>query len=157
MSYRAASPYEPIIELLGILPAGDAGVARVAGTASAVDQLVALTDDLGISEAAPHLAWLLGAPSVAVEELDPEVRRSRLQDAFALLLRALARQGPLVLAVEDLHWADAATVDLVSLIGGAAADLPLLLLATSRPDATAIDRVRREAIDAHVLALAPLE
>ena len=156
VSYRAASPYEPIIELLGILPAGDAGVARVAGTANPVDQLIALTDDLGVSEAAPHLAWLLGAPSVAVEELDPEVRRSRLQDAFALLLRALARRGPLVLAVEDLHWADAATVDLVSLIGGAAADLPLLLLATSRPDATAIDRVRREAIDAHILALAPL-
>jgi class 3 adenylate cyclase/tetratricopeptide (TPR) repeat protein len=156
VSYRAASPYEPIIELLGILPAGDPAVARVTGTANAVDQIIALTDDLGVSEAAPHLAWLLGAPSVAVEELDPEVRRSRLQDAFALLLRALARRGPLVLAVEDLHWADAATVDLVSLIGGAAADLPLLLLATSRPDATAIDRVRREAIDAHVLALAPL-
>ena len=156
MSYRAASPYEPIIELLGILPAGDAGVARVAGTASAVDQLVALTDDLGVGDAAPHLAWLLGAPSVAVEELDPEVRRSRLQDAFALLLRALARRGPLVLAVEDLHWADAATVDLVSLIAGGAADLPLLLLATSRPDSNAVDRVRREAIDARVLTLSPL-
>ncbi len=156
VSYRAASPYEPIIELLGILPAGDSAVARVAGTANAVDQLTALTDDLGVSEAAPHLAWLLGAPSVAVEELDPEVRRSRLQDAFALLLRALARRGPLVLAVEDLHWADAATVDLVSLIAGAAADLPLLLLATSRPDAIAIDRVRREAVDAQILALAPL-
>ena len=156
VSYRAASAYEPIIELLGILSAGDAGVARITGTASPVDQLVALADELGVSEAAPHLAWLLGAPSVAVEELDPEARRSRLHDAFATLLRALARRGPLVLAVEDLHWADGATVDLVGLVGSVAADLPLLLLTTSRPDAHAIERVRSEALDARLLALSPL-
>ena len=121
----------------------------VAGTASPVDQLVALTHDLGVGDAgaASRLAPRRARRPPSRTSI-PKLRRSRLQDAFALLLRALARRGPLVLAVEDLHWADTATVDLVSLIAGAAGDLPLLLIATSRPDSNAIDRVRREAIDA---------
>src|SRR5258708_9034502 len=49
------------------------------------------------------------------------------------LLRALGTNGPIVVALEDLHWADAPSIDL--LLGGVmplANELPLFIVATSR-------------------------
>src|SRR4051794_28467888 len=42
--------------------------------------------------------------------------------------------GPTVLVVEDVHWADSATLDLLRHVGRRIADLPALLLLTYRPD-----------------------
>ena len=49
-------------------------------------------------------------------------------------LAALAAGRPLVLLLEDLHWADPASLDLLRAIGRDLADLPALLLATYRDD-----------------------
>jgi DNA-binding CsgD family transcriptional regulator len=49
-------------------------------------------------------------------------------------LAALAARQPLVLLLEDLHWADPASLDLLRAVGRGLADLPLLLLATYRDD-----------------------
>jgi hypothetical protein len=49
-------------------------------------------------------------------------------------LAALAARQPLVLLLDDLHWADPASLDLLRFLGRALADLPLLLLATYRAD-----------------------
>jgi tetratricopeptide (TPR) repeat protein len=46
----------------------------------------------------------------------------------------LARARPVVLAIEDLHWADASTIALIQHILRATADAPLLAIGTSRPD-----------------------
>jgi len=48
-------------------------------------------------------------------------------------LKAVAESQPLVLVLEDLHWADVSTVDLIGYLGPALAPLPLLLLASYRP------------------------
>jgi predicted ATPase len=50
------------------------------------------------------------------------------------VLAALAQQHPLVLLLEDLHWADGASLDLVRYLSRQAAALPLLLLVTYRGD-----------------------
>jgi len=60
------------------------------------------------SELSRIFPWLKQAPNfVEPEEIaDPEVAQFRLFDAYASYLRAIASQGPLVIALDDLHWAD---------------------------------------------------
>jgi DNA-binding SARP family transcriptional activator len=58
----------------------------------------------------------------------------RLFEAIDALLAELARQGPLVLILEDLHWADEMTLWLLAFVARRVADRPLLLLGTLRED-----------------------
>jgi tetratricopeptide (TPR) repeat protein/predicted Ser/Thr protein kinase len=51
------------------------------------------------------------------------------------MLGALARSAPIVLRLEDFHWADPASVDLLAALARRAPELRLLLLVTLRPDA----------------------
>jgi transcriptional regulator with XRE-family HTH domain/tetratricopeptide (TPR) repeat protein len=59
-----------------------------------------------------------------------EVIFARLSDYLA----ALAARRPLVVLLEDLHWADPASLDLLRTLGRQLVDLPILLLATYRAD-----------------------
>ena len=54
--------------------------------------------------------------------------------AWRLFLEALADDGPLVLVVEDLHWADEELLDFVDELTTLTIDAPLLVVATSRPE-----------------------
>ena len=54
--------------------------------------------------------------------------------AWRRLLEALAEPGPLVLVFEDLHWADDALLDFVDELVDGVGDVPLLVLATARPE-----------------------
>jgi len=53
----------------------------------------------------------LGAP--AAEQLSPEEERSRLAEAAARLLDVIAGERPLLLVIEDVHWAHPSTVSLL--------------------------------------------
>ena len=70
-------------------------------------------------------------------DLDPRAAVLRLQDEWVGLVSELAAQGPLVLAIEDLHWA---AEPLVELLGRTLADAdgPVLVLATARPEHPAL-------------------
>ena len=50
------------------------------------------------------------------------------------IIRALTARGPVVLALEDLHWADAPSIDLLLGLVPVASQLPLLIVTTSRLD-----------------------
>ena len=54
--------------------------------------------------------------------------------AWRRFLEALAEDGPLVLVVEDLHWADDGLLDFVDDLVDWVRDVPLLLLGTTRPE-----------------------
>jgi class 3 adenylate cyclase len=101
---------------------------------------------------AGHLAPLLG--------LSEEAALDR-QEAFAawrLYLEGLAEQQPLVLVFEDLHWADDGLLDFVDHLAEWASGVPLLVLATARPEL--LDRRPNWGggkLNATTLALAPLE
>ena len=84
-------------------------------------------------------------------------RRSEAFAAWREFFEAIAEQGPLVLVFEDLHWADEATLDFVDHLIDWAGAVPLLVVATARPEL--LDR--RPAwgggkTNALTLALAPL-
>jgi DNA-binding CsgD family transcriptional regulator/tetratricopeptide (TPR) repeat protein len=51
------------------------------------------------------------------------------------LLRDLPRSGPTILVLEDVHWADEATMDVIRLLARQVASVPLLVVVTYRDDA----------------------
>ena len=51
-----------------------------------------------------------------------------------LLQRLRERRAPIVVAFEDMHWADEATLDLVKFLGRRIAPLPVLFILTYRDD-----------------------
>ena len=69
------------------------------------------------------------------------------EDLFRALLRQVSEPGTLnVLVVEDVHWADEATVDLLRFLGRRLRDAPVLLVVTYRDDGVAADDLLRVAL-----------
>lgn len=66
------------------------------------------------------------------------IRPEGLRETIANLLEAAAATRPVVVVIEDLHWADAATLSMLSFLLRALAGRPVLFLLTCR-----IDEVRR--------------
>jgi predicted ATPase len=58
----------------------------------------------------------------------------RYTSSIVGLVKALAAKGPVVIALEDLHWADGPSIDLLLGLMPLANELPLLVVATSRFD-----------------------
>ena len=96
----------------------------------------------------PYLAALLSADTG--EEHAPAANGSlddlgtALQQAYAAWLRGLCRDGPVVFAVHDVHWADQCTLELVEHLVSMLDDVPLLIVATSRIGSDSNDRRFRE-------------
>jgi DNA-binding CsgD family transcriptional regulator len=81
------------------------------------------------------LAPFLELADAAGGRLAARVARSRTPaDVLAVLSADLPRRGPALLVVEDLHWADEATLDVVRLLGRRLETLPLLVVLTYRDD-----------------------
>ena len=66
-------------------------------------------------------------------DLHPLAARDQLHADWVALVEELAAEAPLVLLVEDLHWADEPLLDLLDVLA-AEVRAPLLLLATARPE-----------------------
>ena len=64
----------------------------------------------------------------------------RLMREMAALLNELARSRPVVLFLDDVHWADVSTVDLLGYLAPKLAQLRVLLLVTYRPSDLAVSR-----------------
>ncbi len=78
-----------------------------------------------------HLLALVGLAG------ETELGGDRRGEAFAAwrrYLEALAEQRPIVLVFEDLHWADESLLDFVDELVEWVADVPLLVVATARPE-----------------------
>ncbi|WSY18073.1 AAA family ATPase (plasmid) [Embleya sp. NBC_00896] len=99
-----------------------------------------------ILESHPSVVRLLrpGAPAPGTDTAAPDTGvRLRLLDDVAALLADLAEQAPVLLVLEDLHWADKSTRDLLRFLlsrlltqrsGGAAAYQRIAVLASYRSD-----------------------
>ena len=99
------------------------------------------------------LAQVLGLErdSARMRHLEPEqLKRQIFMATRALVERRLAT-GPLVLVVEDLHWSDAASIELLGATADRLADRPLLILLmyrpTLEPDALGTSRAPHTAIE----------
>lgn len=70
----------------------------------------------------------------AWQALEPAERRRRVETAVANLFRAIARRQRLLLVLEDLHWIDGDSGDLLNLLAELARSERILIVATARPD-----------------------
>ncbi len=64
---------------------------------------------------------------------DSAADRADLLDGLEDWLDAAAAEGPIVLAVEDLHWVDPSTLEFLERVAAGRGDRPLLFVHTSRP------------------------
>lgn len=85
------------------------------------------------------------------------VREQGARTAIDGLVRAAARRRPLLLLVEDVHWADAVTLERIAALARVTADGPVLLVLTTRIDGDPTrsglrDMVREEHVTAFDLA-----
>ncbi|MGI9190137.1 MAG: AAA family ATPase [Longimicrobiaceae bacterium] len=64
----------------------------------------------------------------------PQQIKNQTLMAVGNFFRSLAREQPVVIVLDDLHWADALSLDLVALLMSGISDVPLLLLCAYRPD-----------------------
>jgi DNA-binding SARP family transcriptional activator len=83
------------------------------------------------------------APDVALPERAAERETARMYDALASAVRGLASPRPLLLILEDLHWAGSASIDALRAIVRELGRAPILLLATCRDEETPADHPLR--------------
>src|SRR5262249_56594404 len=59
--------------------------------------------------------------------------QERLKRELGVFLHEVSRRRPLVMFLDDVHWADPSSTDLLAYLGGRCAELRLLLVLTYRP------------------------
>lgn len=121
-SYREQEPYYPILEALSRLCRGTDG-----------EMIIEL-----LAKHAP--TWLIQFPSLVTSAHRATLQREMLGATRARMLRelcealeALTAEMPFLLVLEDLHWADYSTVDLISALARRMEPARLMILATYRP------------------------
>jgi class 3 adenylate cyclase len=82
----------------------------------------------------PIMAPVLSVQTADATASSPQEQKQLMLEAVAAYVELLATQNPAVLVVEDLHWVDPTTIELLDLVIGQAAGLPLLILLSYRPD-----------------------
>jgi DNA-binding CsgD family transcriptional regulator/tetratricopeptide (TPR) repeat protein len=110
--------------------------------------------------------WLLpelGRPSAAAPlPLAPEQEKRRCFEAIAALLKRLAARRPLLFVLEDLHWADATTLELLEVLPRRLHSTRTLILLTVRSDEQervldyCLAKLRREHVIDLEVSLEPL-
>jgi len=112
------------------------------GDESAEEQLTQLETRLELAGLKPDEALPLIAPILDLQipakyspsPLSPEQQRRRLLATLVEWALGAARVQPIVIAIEDLHWADPSTLELLQLLVEQGPTARLLLLYTARPE-----------------------
>jgi predicted ATPase len=122
-------------------PIAEWGRHRFGADLPAEQRLADLENTLGLigldpTEYAPLLAPLVNVllPEDRAAKLAPEELRRRQLAAMTAWILAAARTQAIVLAFEDLHWADPTSLDLMRALAERGAQAPLLIIATARPE-----------------------
>ena len=122
-------------------PIAEWGRQRFGADLPAEQRLADLENTLGLigldpTEYTPLLAPLVDVllPEDRATKLAPEELRRRQLAAMTAWILASARTQAVVLAFEDLHWADPTSLDLMRALAERGAQAPLLIIATARPE-----------------------
>jgi class 3 adenylate cyclase/predicted ATPase len=92
---------------------------------------------LPLAEAVPLFAALLSLPlnaDYSPLSISPEQQKQKTLQALLTILLRLAAQQPLLFVMEDLHWVDPTTLELLSLLVDQGPTVRILVLLTFRPD-----------------------
>jgi class 3 adenylate cyclase/tetratricopeptide (TPR) repeat protein len=137
----ACSPYH---ENSALYPVNEAvaqivGIEREDSPDAKVAKLEAVLGSCGIAldDAVPLLATLLSIDVPdrypALHHLSGDAQRQKTLELLAALLFAMSEQRPVVLAIEDVHWIDPSSLELLQLVVAEAPTARLLIVVTFRP------------------------
>lgn len=165
----AGDPFSPWRQLLGLL-SGDVEAQTLAGDLAqaharrlwqampaAAEAIAAASPDLlgafipgrsllaRVEKAvAPATPWLdelrRQVETRASRPTDPNLAQSDLFEQYTAVLRAMARRGPLLLLMDDLHWADQGSINLLFHLSRRLAGVPVMILGAYRPTELASGR-----------------
>jgi DNA-binding CsgD family transcriptional regulator len=153
----------------GVILRGGAGI----GKTRLIDEFAALARERGARVGVSRAREYANAPYLAVEEalhelgiadvtVGAEAEKSQRFAAIAAAVAGAAQAGPVVAVVEDLHWADGGSIELLRFLVGRLKGSQALVIATYRSEEVEADSMRagmlagleHDAGDA--IALAPL-
>lgn len=85
-----------------------------------------------IAESVPDIARVTPDVETPIALSDPDLARFRFVDAIATFFRNLASGGPLVIALDDIHWADVSSLRLLEHIAQDQVESQIMIVATYR-------------------------
>jgi predicted ATPase len=129
-------PYRPFVEVLDQL---------FRSTDAAALRTELGTGGRELSRLLPDLARTAGEPPPAAA-VDPDTERHRLHSAVADLLVAAGRRTPLVIVIEDGHWADTPTLLLLRHLARGTSEACALMLTTFRDTEADVPEALAEAL-----------
>ncbi|NIS68718.1 MAG: AAA family ATPase, partial [Proteobacteria bacterium] len=110
-AYSQNIPYFPLIDLMNRaweIDEGDSPESVRKKIESAIGRLIGKKEDIF-----PYVGSLYSLSYPEIEGVSPEFWRARLQDSVRAILGALTQRGPTVVCLEDLHWADPSSLELL--------------------------------------------
>ncbi len=134
-SFTTGTAFRPVIDLVeqGLQLRSQDSPAERLGTLRRAVQRAALPDP----DAVALLANLLAIPvpeGITPLTMSPERRRRRTIDLLTSWVTTLAARQPTVVVMEDLHWSDPSSLELLGDLATCCRDVPLLVIGTARPD-----------------------
>jgi class 3 adenylate cyclase len=140
VSYGRSVPYHLVLgllySLLGIAVGASDREVRASLHGGLVDLLADEADDIE-----PYLAHLLGLALAPTEtervQLDPETLQGRYVASIKRVVAARAERSPLALVLEDIHWADPASVEVMVSLLPLVTPLPVLVIFAGRAETDA--------------------
>jgi len=136
-AFTQTASYAPIVQILrSVFQLGGAEAPQVARTKLRVTLRSLVGNNYEqVHPAVAHLLGMEGEPGQShPAAMDPRALQSQLVLALRSIVESLVARGPLILTVEDLHWADAATIEILTVLSELTDLLPLMILVTSRSD-----------------------
>jgi len=138
LSFGTESLYAPFIEMLRKWIGVEEGEAELA-VRTKLRAKLGLLPASQLADVLPYLSRLLALKLDQEEEtrmrqLSPEELAAEVRRAYVTWIDALAAQGPVVVAIEDIHWADRSTRMLAEDLLQLADTAPILLIAVTRID-----------------------
>lgn len=152
---ESGAPYRAAGQLLRSLLEVDA-TDDAAEIARKLEQTLTVLAGKSQADAAP-LRSLLDLPVDDTEwlALHPPERRGRLIAALRSIVLREAALRPLVLFIDDYHWLDQSSIEVLSAIVDGVGAAKLLVIVTSRPDQRPTWTKRSYCLDMHLLGLEP--
>ena len=132
VSYGEQIPYLPVLDLIR----KGFGITEEDGHEEAAGKIGAVLDTMHLDreESAPYLLNLLGFKEGArrLERLSPEAVKVRTFETLKRVTLGVTQSRPVIIAIEDLHWIDRASEELLASLAEGLPGASVLLVATHR-------------------------